>query len=195
MREFHHTGHDPQDLEALASLLEILAELDDEPETQEEPIAESELAEAQAQALAILAHPGPEHSVEKPDPIAALTIAQVEAWLDQVALEAVRARGAVSMPTVDVAAAELAKLGYAPDVEIDADIDSDARTATITVLLRPIRDNPGPLKVVVTSGDGSSKSARVDEYGLATVADVPVTKTTPDDLTFKFFDATSKGGQ
>ncbi|MEU3050345.1 hypothetical protein ABZ705_28215 [Streptomyces sp. NPDC006984] len=191
MQDFHFTDRDDRrDTDDLVSLLEILTGLDAAEEGQEEEtIPEAELVNAHERAFAVLTRPHPPaHGSEGPAPIAVLTIAdQVEAWLAQAPLENVRERGeSLTMPPIVVAATELTDYGYEPSAEIDADVDSTTGEAQITVVLRPVREEPTPLQVAITSSDGSTRSARVDEYGFAKVTGVPVTQTTPRDLTFTF---------
>ncbi|WP_028804783.1 hypothetical protein [Streptomyces sp. 142MFCol3.1] len=190
MAEFHHPDPDPRDVTSLVSLLEVLTELDALTDTRpEETIPPSELEEAHARAHAVLTQTAPPGDTPLA-PIARLSVAdEVEAWLAQAPLAAVRVRGPISMPTLDKYVPELEDYGYEPTVEIDADVDSTNHEAEITLVLRPVRDHPQPLQAVITSGDGTTRTAQVGPYGLAKLTAVPISETTPRDLTITFIPA------
>jgi hypothetical protein len=90
------------------------------------------------------------------------------------------------MPTLDKSVPELEDYGYEPTIEIDADVDSSRQEAEITLVLRPTKDTPQPLRAMITCGDGTIRSAEVGPYGLAKLTAVAVTEATPGDLIFTF---------
>lgn len=186
MAEFHHPDPDPRDVDSLVSLLEVLTELDALTDTRPDVIPTSELEEAHARAHAAFDQ-APSAADTPLATVASLSVAdEVEAWLAQAPLAAVRVRGPISMPTLDKSVPELEDYGYEPIIEIDADVDSTNHEAEITLVLRPVRDNPHPLRAVITCGDGTVRSAEVGPYGLAKLAAIPITDATPGDLTFAF---------
>ncbi|MFX0576259.1 hypothetical protein [Nocardia nepalensis] len=101
--------------------------------------------------------------------IAETVVDEIESWLAEVASDEVRARGPRSAPTVERTMPELADLGYAPEVEIDADIDCDTGTSDISVQLTAIAAKPAGLLVRVIDKAGVAHTAQVNRYGLAII--------------------------
>lgn len=164
-------GHpfDPAD-DSFGTLLDALAELDSD----QDRYAPTDEEIAQAQRLARLEF---DVAAARTDDsatvlLAETTVDEIEQWLADAPADEVRARGPMAAPTIDRVVPELTAAGYAPEVEIDVDLDSE--TAEIAVQLTATRDDPAVLLVRVVDHTGAPHSARVNRYGLATVPNVPL---------------------
>ncbi|GIF42667.1 hypothetical protein [Actinoplanes xinjiangensis] len=157
------------------TLLGLISELDASDEHEDATIPESEMTEAQRRALSVLNRSATTVSAEDSlDSVATITLAEIEEWLRQAPQEAVLARGSMSVPLINKVVGNVADYGYAPEAEIEGDIDSEAGTAEITVVLYAVREDPVPVRVVLTLADQSTRTASVDEFGLAMFPDVPL---------------------
>lgn len=165
---------DREGVNEYVTLLGLLSELDASDEPEDAAIPESELAEARERALAVLEQPATAFADDRLHPVVAITLAEIEEWLREAPQDAVLARGTMSVRSIDKVVENVAEYGYAPNAEIDGDIDSESGTAEIIVVLRAVREDPVPVKVILTLADGSTRSAAVDEFGLAVITDVPL---------------------
>lgn len=178
MRESTDRDDRGHDLGAVVSLLEILADLDGVGE-ESAPLPEGGLAEARAAAARLLRGDG------GPAPVS-MSFTEIETWLSESALEAATVRGAVTAPTLDRHEPGLVAYGYQPDIEIDADVDPEAATAVVTVVVEPIDDRAQPLVLSVRTAAGVTRTAPVNAYGMVVIDNLPITARSPNDLRFEW---------
>jgi len=181
MAELHeYFNYEDADADAVADLLEIVANLGDD-ETLDSPnfvgddMGEPEPADKMPAATGLW------------ETIATAMIHDVEAWLDLNTGAALARNVARMMPTSTIAVPELALWGYHAEVGVEVDLDSDRRVADITVLLRPLDPQHraiSRIKVLLGSSSGGAQSAMVSRFGVAHFGSVPVTDVSPRDLTF-----------
>lgn len=167
--------------ETVIALMDALAEIDADESLY--PAEEADLVTAQGNARALFEQAEAEAEAVY-ELVAEVTLNEVAGWLAKAPVEAVRSHGAMSVQTIDRTVPELTAAGYAAEVEFDADVDSDARLAEVSVTMRPITDDPVVLVVRVVGSDGSAHSARVNRYGLAIATGVPIDDTTPLQVTW-----------
>ncbi|MFB9183523.1 hypothetical protein ACFFX1_35795 [Dactylosporangium sucinum] len=167
------------------SLLEILADLDCADE-ESAPLPDGALAEARAAAARLFAEADADEQRGAGPAAVSMMFNEIEGWLASSAQELATVRGTVAAPTLDRNEPGLAAYGYEPDVEIDADIDVDARTAVITVVVEPIGDVRSPLTLAVRNAAGVVRRGTVNAYGVVVIGKVPISEHSPNDLSFEW---------
>jgi hypothetical protein len=82
-------------------------------------------------------------------------------------VDAVRLRGPVAVSATEWNVSELGVSGYTAEIEVDVDVDANDMTVDLAMQFNPVAASPLPLTVVVIEGDGASRTARVNTFGLA----------------------------